>query len=233
MSILALETASMVCGVAIARGGSIVAEQWVEERSIHAERLFGLVDGVLHEAGCEPRDLRAVAVSIGPGSFTGLRIGLSAAKGFHMALGIPLVEVPTLLALGRRALPLLESRTGHILAALDARRDEVYCQLFTVHAGEISRTGDVHARTVREVVAELPSGEVVLTGDGREKVFAALTSDSLTSDRSVRVTDAPLARCSAAEVARIGETRYQLNQFADPGVLEPRYVKEVFLRSSH
>ena len=233
MSILAIETATSVCGAALASGGRVVSELWVEERSVHAERLFGLIDGVLTEAARDPHDLRAVAVSIGPGSFTGLRIGLSAAKGFHLSLGIPLIEVPTLTALARRAIPLFEGRSGHILAALDARRDEVYCQTFDVQEGNIAEAGEVLAQSLREVCAGLPDGDIVLTGDGRQKVYGGVSTIPALQTRSVRVADDAVARCSAAEVARMGEVLFAQRRFADARSLEPRYVKEVFLRSSH
>jgi len=233
MSILAIETATTVCGVALASEGRVVSELWVEERSVHAERLFGLIDGVLTEAARDPHDLRAVAVSIGPGSFTGLRIGLSAAKGFHLSLGIPLIEVPTLTALARRAVPLFDGRPGHVLAALDARRDEVYCQTFVIQGGTITGAGEVLAQSLQEVCAGLPAGEVVLTGDGRHKVHAGASASAALHARSVRVADDAIARCSAAEVARMGEILYGQRRFADARSLEPRYVKEVFLRSSH
>jgi tRNA threonylcarbamoyladenosine biosynthesis protein TsaB len=229
VNILGIETATTVCGVALIRDGTVVAEQWLEERSVHAERLFGLIDAVLQEGGVDPRDLDAIAVSIGPGSFTGLRIGLSAAKGFHLALGKPLIAVPTLVALAQRCAPMFSRNDGHIIAALDARRDEVYCQTFTVHDGTIVPDGDVDARTVAEVVGSMPIGSVVLTGDGQHKILAALPAGS----PDPVLADGMLARCSASAVVTTGAAMFAQGLIADAGSLEPLYVKEVFLRSSH
>ncbi len=238
MTVLGIETATMVCGAALVSDGRVVAERWVEERSVHAERLFGLIDDVLMEGGSTLRDLDAIAVSIGPGSFTGLRIGLSAAKGLHMALGIPVVAVPTLAALARRSVSHFEGRQGHILAALDARRDEVYSQIFSVSGSQMREVGEVQARIVRDLAAALPEGELLLTGDARQKVASVLMGDSPGASAArvhggVVVADASLARCSAAEVALLGEQLVRGRQYADPATLEPQYVKEVFLSTPH
>jgi tRNA threonylcarbamoyladenosine biosynthesis protein TsaB len=231
VNILGIETATTVCGVALMRDDRIVAEQWLEERSVHAERLFGLIDQVLQEGGVDPRDLDALAISIGPGSFTGLRIGLSAAKGFHLALGKPVLAVPTLTALAQRCEGMLAAEGGHIVAALDARRDEVYCQTFAVTGGIVVPAGDVDARTVAEVVSSIPRGTVVLTGDARFKILAAIpTGDTIVQPV---IADEATARCSAASVVLTGAAMLAQGQIADAGSLEPKYVKEVFLRSSH
>lgn len=233
MTVLGIETATLVCGVAVERDGAILADRWVEERSVHAEKLFGLLDEVLMAAGTPPRSLDAIAVSIGPGSFTGLRIGLSAAKGLHLALGVPLVAVPTLTALAHRAVPVLNGASGHIVAALDARRDEVYCQTFAVRDGGLGAAGEVDARTVSQLVRSLPAGSVLVTGDAREKVLTALRSAGVADEARVRAVDDAVARCSAAAVALAGADLFRSGRTADAGTLEPQYVKEVFLRSSH
>jgi tRNA threonylcarbamoyladenosine biosynthesis protein TsaB len=231
VNILGIETATTVCGVALMREDRVVAERWLEERSVHAERLFGLIDAVLQEGRVDPRDLDAIAVSIGPGSFTGLRIGLSAAKGFHLALGKPLIAVPTLVALAQRSAAMVGKNGGHIIAALDARRDEVYCQTFTVHGGTIVPDGAVEARTVAEVVGSMPVGTVVLTGDARQKILAGLPA-GIPAPAPV-LADEMMARCSAAAIVTTGAAMLAQGLIADAGSLEPLYVKEVFLRSSH
>jgi tRNA threonylcarbamoyladenosine biosynthesis protein TsaB len=233
MNVLGIETATLVCGAALVRDGQLLADSWVEERSVHAERLFGLVDEVLARSGCAPRELDAIAVSIGPGSFTGLRIGLSAAKGLHLALGIPIVEVPTLTALARKCVPPGGSWRGHVVVALDARRDEVYCQLFNVQDGRAEPIDVVRARAVRDVAADLPEGEILLTGDAREKVATAITARRPAVRNTVTVADSSTARCSAGEIAKAGEELCRRQEYADPGELEPRYVKDVFLGPPH
>ena len=129
--ILMIETSTTQCSVALAKGGTPVA--WKEERAeqgyVHAERLMPFVDTVLHEQGWSRTDLDAVAVSGGPGSFTGLRIGVSTAKGLCQALQIPLISLDTLALLaeqGKRLDPTPQQR----VAMIDARRMEVYAGTF-------------------------------------------------------------------------------------------------------
>jgi tRNA threonylcarbamoyladenosine biosynthesis protein TsaB len=122
MNVLGIETATGVCGAALAVNGVIAAVEEIDRQKIHAEKLVSLVTAVLRAGGITPRDLDGIAVSIGPGSFTGLRIGLSAAKGLAYATGVPLLAVPTLEALANRAERdgILPSE-GWLCAALDAR----------------------------------------------------------------------------------------------------------------
>lgn len=228
MTLLAIETSTTVCGVAIVRDGVVLAEQWIEERSAHAERLFGFIDAAMREAQVGARECSAIAVSIGPGSFTGLRIGLSATKGLHLALGVPVVAVPTLTALAERCVPMFAGSPGYCIAALDARRDEAYCQTFAVRDGAMTPLGIPEARTVAEILQSLPAGPVVLTGDARQKITAAHAG----ARAELRCADDQTARCSASAVARIGAAMFARGEVADAGTLEPMYVKEVFLRTA-
>lgn len=231
MNLLALETATSVCGVALHRDGVLIGECWVEERYVAAERIFGLMDDVLQKGGVSSGELSAVAVSIGPGSFTGLRIGLSVAKGLHAATGMAIVPVPTLEALADASAERAR-RMGAtmILAALDARRDEVYCQLFDLEGAGVSAVWEVQDLSVEEVVRQLPAGAIAVTGDGREKVVGV--PGGMGERRGSRMIVLPQehARCSAAAVARLGASLFGSGVRSVPAVLEPRYVKEFFLR---
>lgn len=232
MNLLALETATGVCGVALHRDGVLRAECWVEERYVAAERIFGLIDDVLQKGGVSAGDLSAVAVSIGPGSFTGLRIGLSVAKGLHAARGMAIIPVPTLEALADAgAERAREMGATMILAALDARRDEVYCQLFALEGGGVTPVWEVQDLAVEEVVRQLPGGAIALTGDGREKVARVPGGMEGRRGSPLIVVPQEHARCSAAAVARLGASLFGSGVRSDPAVLEPRYVKEFFLRT--
>lgn len=122
-----METATDVCAVAVSRDGVLLVEVTLDEPRRHAERLVPMVDEALTSAGVSPADLTAVAVSAGPGSYTGLRIGASTAKGVAFALSIPLVPVPSLQALAAS----VEVPAGTlVVAAFGARRGEVYAQSF-------------------------------------------------------------------------------------------------------
>lgn len=138
--ILAIETATEVCAAALVENGRTISERAVTERNIHSERLLQLIDDMLKEAGVPPSGLSAVAVSIGPGSFTGLRIGLSTAKGLALALGIPIVPVPTLDAVAEE---FRQYGEGNFCAMIDAKREESFFAFYEPGADECRRVTEV------------------------------------------------------------------------------------------
>jgi len=232
VTILGLETATAVCSAAVIEDGSVRAEATVEERHVHAEKLLPQIEQVLKESSTGLEEISGIAVSIGPGSFTGLRIGLSVAKGLGYARRTPLVAVPTLQALAQR-LPEAggSGPTESILAALDARRDEVYAQLFEVREGRAVPVWDVRAVTAEEAVRDTAGADVVITGDAREKLDAKLLLLPPADRRRFRFAPKELSRCSAVSVARLGLELLRQGRTEDPGVLEPRYIKEFFFKS--
>lgn len=232
MNLLALETATSVCGVALLRDGVLAEERWIEERYVAAERIFGFIDEVLQRAGVSPGALSGVAVSIGPGSFTGLRISLSVAKGLHAATGMAIIPVPTLEALAHAGAARARAEGAMmILAALDARRDEVYCQLFELEGDRVTPVWEVEDLTVEAMVRRLPAKPIAVTGDAGEKITRLPGGGAGRRESPLIMLPAEHARCSAAAVARLGAALYGSGIRSDPGVLEPRYVKEFFLRT--
>jgi len=131
--VLGIDTATERLGLAIARGEQAIAELELDVGRRHAEQLARGLDGLLSDAGLGAPDLDLIAVSIGPGSFTGLRIGLAFAKGLAMALRKPIVGVPTLDVLARGAEPWI----GPVVACLDARRGEVYFSTYELAPGRM------------------------------------------------------------------------------------------------
>ena len=125
--ILALETATTNCSVAVVNSsGAVLVKEDYGSKYSHGEKLHVYIDEILKEAGLTQNDLQAVAVSAGPGSYTGLRIGVSAAKGLCFALDIPLITIGTLDSLVRQ----LDADEGHLVAMLDARRMEAYTAVY-------------------------------------------------------------------------------------------------------
>ena len=211
--ILILETSTPQCSVALAQDGVAVA--WKEERAdegyVHAERLLPLIDEVLREHGWDKGDLDAVAVSGGPGSFTGLRIGVSTAKGVCHALGLPLIALDTLALLaeqGRRLDPTPQPRVGMI----DARRMEVYA---ATYADDGTCTRGVEPVEV-DVKPEFFEGPAQFIGDGAMKCAEALAGEGRTFVKAW-----PLARDGAA----LAEAKLVADNVADLGSYEPNYVK--------
>jgi tRNA threonylcarbamoyladenosine biosynthesis protein TsaB len=228
VTVLGIETATTVCGAALVRDGILLGEAFLDARNVHAERLLEQIDEVLRGAGCRPATLGGVAVSSGPGSFTGLRIGMSVAKGLAYAGDVPLVGVSTLEALARRVAARAGVLPGEtILAALDARRDEVYCQLFRAEAGDVTPDGDVADMTVADLRVRIAGRRVLAAGDGAVKV----TGPEGVREAGWRVASGEDGACSAAEVALLGARMLSAGLRDDPVTLEPRYIKEFFLRT--
>lgn len=224
MLLLALETATTTCGVAILRDDAVLASAHLHRPRVHAERLTPLVEDVLAHANVQPGGLDAVAVSMGPGSYTGLRIGVSTAKGWALATGADLVGVPTLAAYTAQLRPVVA--TGDVVCGLlDARRDEVY-------AGAYRRTSDgmtEHVPTKALPAAALPDwmgavdGQLWLVGDGAPKATESLAA--VDAPRTlVPSHDLPP---SAAWVARWGRQRLATDGPDDIEGFEPLYVKDV------
>ena len=168
--IILIETSTSLCSVALVEDGKVVSERLSSEPRAHASMTAPYVSEILKERGLRVQDCSAVAVSKGPGSYTGLRVGVSTAKGLCFGAGIPLVSVGTLDTLVWQAIDegLLPEGCRYIVPMIDARRMEVYTGIFTPEGRQISPT-------VAQVVEEgsfkelLEEGPVLFIGDGAEK----------------------------------------------------------------
>jgi tRNA threonylcarbamoyladenosine biosynthesis protein TsaB len=198
----------------VARDGRVLGEDVHRESRSHTASLPALVERVLGAAHLAIEDVEAVAVSIGPGSFTGLRIGLALGKGIAFAGGLPLVGIPTLAALAEVA----EARPGEtVCAALDARKHEVYAALFEATSGAPRRlTDDLALRP--EALAERLIAPCVLVGDAGD-VYGELLG--------ARATLRPFAthHPRGGVIARLGFERLTAGQATNAGPLEPVYVR--------
>lgn len=224
MSLLALETATATCSVAVLQGDSVLAEMHLHRPRVHAKRLTPLVETLLAQAEVELGALDAVAVSKGPGSYTGLRIGASTAKGWALAAKVPLVGVSTLAAYAASLRPIAAPGDG-VCALLDARRDEVYAGAYR-HTSTGLHT---HAPVQALPVAALPEwlgavdGRLWGVGDGGEKAREVLAA----AYDAVSFVPADLHPPSAAWVARRAQQRLATNTADDVATFEPLYVKDV------
>jgi tRNA threonylcarbamoyladenosine biosynthesis protein TsaB len=221
--ILHIETATAVCSVALAQDGKLILEKTIEEPRAHARLLTVAVDDTMKEAGYIYNQLSAVAVSKGPGSYTGLRIGVAAAKGLCYSLEIPLLAVNTLysMAFCARRQWTEEGRKLHdkllFCPMIDARRMEVYTSVFNISLGELS--------PVQAMVLEPSSfdrwkdGELVFFGDGAEK-YSAVINPELNSDFFSGFI------FSSAGLVEKSYERYQSKAFEDTAYFEPFYLKD-------
>ncbi len=216
--ILAIDTATPALSAAVVLNGSALAQATVRRRNAHDELLATLLEQVISWSGITPSDISAVAVSAGPGSFTGLRIGMAAAKGFATALGIPLLRVPTLEAIALRVLKAGEARKDALIAALlVSRGDELYAALYMPSGDAITEVRPGFAVSDVTLAGLLPPGAVI-AGDGAERI------ELLFPGRYQRamVSDTP---ADALTIGRIAEGLLDAGSVDDAASCEPYYVQ--------
>ncbi|MBT8399358.1 MAG: tRNA (adenosine(37)-N6)-threonylcarbamoyltransferase complex dimerization subunit type 1 TsaB [Rhodothermia bacterium] len=227
MIILGLETARSVCGVALEVDGRPTASMTLLRPRSHSERLVPMVVETLARADLAPSDLDAVAVSAGPGSYTGLRIGVSTAKGLCFGIGARLVGVCTLAAYARSVISAAEARgltPDCVAIAVGSRRGEVYFGAFDGHdLSDIMMPGILaDEEAVAWLAGESSKGAVVLGGDAASRLIAG--SNSLAGIKEIH----HLPR--AADVAALGRRALERGDEDDLDEFEPYYLKDYIAR---
>ncbi len=213
-TILCLETATTNCSVSISVNGKIVAlEELNNNQYSHAEKLHIFIEKVLEKAGLQKSELDAIAVSKGPGSYTGLRIGVSAAKGLCFALEIPLISIATLKSLSYQ----LEIEEGIIIPMLDARRMEVYSAVFSSDNKELRQT-EAQILDKNSFAEYLEKGNVYFIGDGVEKF-----KNICQHPNAIFVEN---KFPSANQMGFLAEEKYKKSDTEDVAYFEPYYLKD-------
>jgi tRNA threonylcarbamoyladenosine biosynthesis protein TsaB len=216
-TILCIETATKNCSVALCVNGNVIALQQDNPNNepdkgfSHAEKLQGYITQVLDQGNVSKNDLNAIAVSKGPGSYTGLRIGVSTAKGLCYALDIPLIAISTLSSLARQV-------TGSLVVPmLDARRMEVYSAVFS---SEMEQIREIQAQIITQdsFKTYLDRGRVTFIGDGVEKFEAVCTHPNAVFIKN--------ALPSASQMAAVATLKLSTNQTQDVAYFEPYYLKD-------
>lgn len=212
--ILSLETATKNCSVSLSESGKVRAVREIAEVHFsHAEKLHLFIEELFNEVGCDSTALSAVAVSQGPGSYTGLRIGVSAAKGLCYALDIPLIALDTLEILARR----ISVDDGVIIPLLDARRMEVFTAVFDQNYTKIEPT---QALVIEKgAFVSYATTTIHLLGDGAAKCKEVLELPN-------GVYHDELVYPSAREMAAMAYAQYQREEFVDVAYFEPFYLKD-------
>jgi tRNA threonylcarbamoyladenosine biosynthesis protein TsaB len=216
MKLLAVESATLSGGVALQDGDRLLGEITLNIAITHSERLMSAVDRLLDDCGLAPADLDGLAVSVGPGSFTGLRVGLATVKALAMALDLPVAAVPTLDALAAR-LPFADAPVCPIL---DARKKEVYLSLYRWRESGMAREWDYLALPPELAAARLEA-PVILLGDGIEACRPWLER----LGAGVRVAPAAQRLPSAAVVAGLGRAALAAGAGVDAEALAPLYLR--------
>lgn len=216
--IILIETSTSLCSTALVEDGRIVSERISGEPRAHASKTALFVSGTLSEKGLKVSDCDAVAVSKGPGSYTGLRVGVSTAKGLCFGAGIPMISVGTLDTLVWQALDgnMLPEGCRYIIPMIDARRMEVYTGIFTPDGRQVSPT-------VAQIIdadsfkTQLGEGPVLFIGDGADKC-----KDTLTSPNARFIQCCP----KASSMMHPAIEAFEARRFEDVAYFEPFYLKE-------
>jgi len=218
-TILHLETATTNCSVSIAKDGEmLVLKENNAANYSHSEQLHVFIKEALEEASLSFSDLDAVAISKGPGSYTGLRIGVSSAKGLCFSLDIPLISVPTLQSMAHQ----VDIKPGElVIPVLDARRMEVYSCAYDALYKEVRET---RAEIIEEAsfYEFVSNDKVYVIGSGAEKIRGVLEHPNFIFNESV----VP----SAKDMIHIAFEKYQSNEFEDVAYFEPYYLKDFVLQ---
>ena len=212
--ILNIETATKNCSVSIAENGKVLAIRELNEGNYsHAEKLHPFIQEVYNELKITASKIDAIAVSKGPGSYTGLRIGVSAAKGLSYAIGKPLISIETLKSLAHS----IEVEEGMIVPMIDARRMEVYS---AVYNSSYEQKREIQAEIINEdsFKEELLKGKVYFLGDG-----AAKCKEIIVHENAIFVEG---KFPSSKEMAQLSYSKYKKNDIEDVAYFEPFYLKD-------
>jgi len=216
--ILHIEKATTVCSVALSENGKLLSLKEENKGLKHADNITLFIMHVLKESGKKITDLDAVALSSGPGSYTGLRIGTSTAKGLCYALDKPLISVSTLQSLTLNAILKISEESALFCPMIDARRMEVFC---AVYDHQLNETETPSSKIIDEdsFSALLKSRKIFFFGDGAEKCKPVLANQS----NAVFIDN---IYPSAAFMISIAEKKYLKKQFEDTALFVPFYLKE-------
>ncbi len=225
MIVLGIETSTAVCSVGLYGDGGKDAERSLIESHIHSEKLLTLVQQVLVDGKVSLHEIDAVAVSQGPGSFTGLRIGLSTAKGLSYSLERPLIAVPTFQAIAE-AFRLADASVRQVVVLIDARQGEFYAGRYDVNdSGAVQPMDDVRVMSLEAAVAAIPpEGDVLVASDALAQVRPAVREGVILQDVH--------PACRGGVVARIGYRKMTRNEVADVALLEPLYLKDFVVKTA-
>jgi tRNA threonylcarbamoyladenosine biosynthesis protein TsaB len=218
-TILNIETSGHNCSVALNKNGQLIAQQLNTEGLKHAEVLHVMMANVFKETDIVLTQIEAVAISEGPGSYTGLRIGASAAKGLCYALGIPLISVNTLAIYAQTLLKNKQVFHESIITCIDARRDEIY---FAVYENGIETTPAQSKILDENFYSSFDTSKsYVITGNGSDKTLICL-------ENKINIKKIELFTIEAKYMYNLALEKFNKNEFADLAYFEPNYLKPFF-----
>ena len=215
--VLNIETSSHNCSVSISSSGKIIStEEKIFEEYSHSKFLHVFIDRLFKKTNLKPSELSAVSVSQGPGSYTGLRIGISAAKGFCFALNIPMISLDTMRILAES----VSDKNCYIISAMDARRDEIYFSVFKASKKETIRIRQTDIMILNSTSFSdfLNNSETYFVGNCNEKIKKYISSDN--------AIYSPLTLPSSKHMAVLSYQKYINSNFVDISNFSANYIKD-------
>lgn len=219
MKILAFDSTAKTASVALSENGRVILSYNVDNGLTQSELLLPMAESALKNIGITFSDIDAYAVNVGPGSFTGVRIGVSLVKGLAFAKEVPCIEVSTLQSLAEN----LRGLEGVIVPVMDARRAQVYTAIFTSDKNGLIRVTEDMALPLTELyekLAEYKDRKIYLVGDGY-----AVARKALAELKNLADTPEILIAQNAASVARVAEEKYKRGEYTDDKTLSPVYLR--------
>lgn len=213
--ILNIDTSTKSTSVALSENGNLIHLEEEHEVVSHASKLTPFIQNAFEKTGKNANDLDAVAINIGPGSYTGLRIGLSVAKGLSYTLEIPLIAFSGLEAIISEAKALIKNENALYVAAMNSRKNEIYGAFFNANSN--TYTSPKPIVLTKGFLNKYSNEEVFIVGTGLEKIKA------LELDRNIVYNEELIF--SANNMVSLSEARYTSQQFADLAYVEPEYLK--------
>lgn len=215
--ILGIETSTEICSVAIGQNGICIAQKSLPVPNGHASLLHQLVDKTLKESNYTLKDLQAIAISMGPGSYTGLRVGVSTTKGYAYALNIPVITINTLQSLSAHYLTLYPETNSLLVPMIDARRMEVYTATYNNKLETIHETSAMVIDTF-SFLELLNKNKIAFFGNGSEKCQDILSHPNATFFQNIT--------CNAGGLIPLAQIAFNNNNFANLAYFEPYYLKD-------
>jgi tRNA threonylcarbamoyladenosine biosynthesis protein TsaB len=222
--ILAIDTTGQVLGIVLWSDEGLISEITVRRPHCHDECLAPGLLQALELGGADMDAVHAVAVVSGPGSYTGLRIGMAVAKGIALSRSIPLCAVPTFDAMRHRAVQRIPLAAYTLCTVLDARREDVYYAVFAIDGDEVSKRHAPASGSAADLAALLPAG-TLLSGDGARKVVAC-------AERPLTVLPGPEAFSLAPSAAGLAEAMLARGETTDAATCEPLYLRDFTPKSA-
>lgn len=226
MKILSIDTSSKICSVAVLEDNNVIIEKNIDDSLTHSQKLMPMIDNILNELNMKLTDFDLFSCSVGPGSFTGVRIGVSTVKAICDVTNVPVTSVSSLEGLAYNTLSSnIESNSTIVCSLIDAKNDNVYCGVFKNESDEFVQLEDLCAKNINEVLNLLDkysSSSILFVGDG------AVCHKSLILDKfrnSLFVED-ELNKQTSVSIGIAGFNKYNKGIYGDSNSLSPLYLRK-------